>query len=119
MILVPDISCVFYPEIVRGAEDVSNIYDYNVILCNSDFDDEKEKEYLRVLREKMVDGVIYMSSSLQPEILDLINELNIKTVLVETKDKEERLPSVTIDNIKASEEITNYLINKGRKILPL
>ena len=63
----------------------------------------------------MVDGVIYMSSSLQPEILDLINELNIKTVLVETKDKEERLPSVTIDNIKASEEITNYLINKGRK----
>ncbi|WP_418223048.1 LacI family DNA-binding transcriptional regulator [Clostridium isatidis] len=114
-ILVPDISSGFYPEIVRGAEDVSNIYDYNVILCNSDFDDEKEKEYLRVLREKMVDGVIYMSSSLQSEILDLINELNIKTVLVETKDKEERLPSVTIDNIKASEEITNYLINKGRR----
>jgi LacI family transcriptional regulator len=114
-ILVPDISSGFYPEIVRGAEDVSNIYDYNVILCNSDFDDEKEKEYLRVLKEKMVDGVIYMSSSLQPEILDLINELNIKTVLVETKDKEERLPSVTIDNVKASEEATNYLINKGKK----
>ena len=47
----------------------------------------KGKEYLRVLR-KMVDGVIYMSSSLQPEY-NLINELNIKTVLVETKDKEE------------------------------
>ena len=114
-ILVPDISSGFYPEIVRGAEDVANIYDYNVILCNSDFDDEKEKEYLRVLREKMVDGVLYMSSSLQSEILELINELNVKTVLVETKDKEETLPSVTIDNIKASEEATNYLINKGAK----
>ncbi|MGL5379425.1 LacI family DNA-binding transcriptional regulator [Clostridium sp.] len=114
-ILVPDISSGFYPEIVRGAEDVANIYDYNVILCNSDFDSEKEKEYLRVLKEKMVDGVIYMSSSLEEEILDIINELDLKTVLVETKDKEGSLPSVTIDNIKATYEATEYLLNKGAK----
>ncbi|GAB6168649.1 LacI family DNA-binding transcriptional regulator [Clostridium carnis] len=114
-ILVPDISSGFYPEIVRGAEDVANIYDYNVILCNSDFDEEKEKEYLRVLKEKMVDGVLYMSSSLEEEILDIINELDLTTVLVETKDKEGSLPSVTIDNIKAMKEATEYLLNKGLK----
>ena len=112
-ILVPDISSQFYPEIVRGAEDVANIYDYNVILCNSDFDVEKEKEYLRVLKEKMVDGVIYMSSSLSEEMLDLINELDLKTILVETKDKDGVLPSVTIDNISASYEGTKYLLDKG------
>ncbi|SFC68350.1 LacI family DNA-binding transcriptional regulator [Clostridium uliginosum] len=114
-ILLPDVSNQFYPEIVRGAEDVSNIYDYNVILCNSDLDVEKEKEYLRVLREKMVDGVLYMSSSLQEEILELINELDLKTVLVETKDKDGRLPSVTIDNIKGCYDSTKYLIGKGLK----
>ena len=112
-ILVPDISSQFYPEIVRGAEDVANIYDYNVILCNSDFDVQKEREYLRVLKEKMVDGVIYMSSSLSEEMLDLINELDIKTILVETKDKDGVLPSVTIDNISASYEGTKYLLEKG------
>ena len=69
-ILIPDISNQFYPEIVRGAEDVANIYGYNVMLCNSDFDTDKEKEYLRVLKEKMVDGVLYMSSSLENDILD-------------------------------------------------
>ncbi|CUU45140.1 LacI family DNA-binding transcriptional regulator [Clostridium beijerinckii] len=114
-ILLPDISNQFYPEIVRGAEDVSNIYDYNIILCNSDLDIEKEKEYLRVLKEKMVDGVIYMSSSLNEEILELINELDLKTVLVETKDKEGVLPSVTIDNVKASYDSTKLLIEKGIK----
>lgn len=114
-ILLPDISNQFYPEIVRGAEDVSNIYDYNIILCNSDLDIEKEKEYLRVLKEKMVDGVLYMSSSLQDEILELINELDLKTILIETKDKDGLLPSVTIDNIKASYESTNHLIKKGIK----
>lgn len=114
-ILLPDISNQFYPEIVRGAEDVSNIYDYNIILCNSDLDMHKEKEYLRVLKEKMVDGVIYMSSSLSPEIMDLINELDLKTVLVETRDKDGALPSVTINNVKASSDSTNFLINKGLK----
>ena len=116
-ILIPDISSQFYPEIVRGAEDVANIYDYNVILCNSDFDVEKEKEYLRVLREKMVDGVIYMSSSLNDEILDLINELDLKTILVETKDSQGLFPSVTIDNVKATYEGTKYLIERGLKKL--
>ena len=114
-ILIPDISSQFYPEIVRGAEDVSNIYDYNVILCNSDFDIDKEKEYLRVLKEKMVDGVIYMSSSLNDEILNIINELDLKTILVETKDKEGIFPSVTIDNVKACYDGTKYLIDKGIK----
>ncbi|MBU5488994.1 LacI family transcriptional regulator [Clostridium sp. MSJ-8] len=116
-ILIPDISSQFYPEIVRGAEDVANIYDYNVILCNSDFDSEKEKEYLRVLKEKMVDGVIYMSSSFSEEILKLINELNLNTILVESKDSENRLPSVTIDNVGATYEATKYLIDKGIKKL--
>lgn len=112
-ILIPDISSQLYPEIVRGAEDVANIYNYNVMLCNSDVDTEKEKEYLRVLKEKMVDGVLYMSSNLEEEILDLINELDLKTVLVETKDKEGALPSVIIDNIQATYDATNYVINNG------
>lgn len=114
-ILIPDISSQFYPEIVRGAEDVANIYGYNVMLCNSDFDIDKEKEYLRVLKEKMVDGVLYMSSSLEKDILNLINELDVKTVLVETDDKEANLPSVTIDNVKATYEATKYLIDKDIK----
>ena len=114
-ILVPDISSQFYPEVVRGAEDVANIYDYNIMLCNSDLDIEKEKEYLKVLKEKMVDGVIYMSSSLKEEIIDLINELQVTTVLVETKDERGILPSVTIDSKLAASEVTKYLLDKGNK----
>lgn len=114
-ILVPDISNQFYPEIVRGTEDVANIYDYNIMLCNSDSDLEKEKEYLRVLKEKMVDGVLYMSSSLEPEILNLINELELATVLIESRDEKGELPSVTIDNKAAAYDATKHLIDCGNK----
>ena len=114
-ILIPDISSQFYPEIVRGTEDVANIYDYNIILCNSDSDLEKEKEYLRVLKEKMVDGVLYMSSSLEPEIVELIKELELKTVLVVTTDKDKTFPSVSIDNREAAYDATMHLLNNGNK----
>lgn len=114
-IVIPDISSAFYPEIVRGAEDVANIYNYNIILCNTDLDSEKEKEYLRVLKEKMVDGMIYMSNSLADEILELTRELDLPTVLVETTDLNKTFPSVTIDNIKAAYDATSYLIKKGNK----
>lgn len=114
-IVIPDISSQFYPEIVRGAEDVANIYNYNIILCNTDLDLEKEKEYLQVLMEKMVDGVMYLSNSLNAEVLDFIKELQIPTVLVETSDEEKSFPSVTINNIKAAYDAVSYLIKKGNK----
>lgn len=114
-ILVPDISSQVYPEIVRGAEDVAQMYDYSIILCNSDFDIEKEKKYIKVMKEKMVDGMLYMSSSLDPEILQYIKDLNMKTILVETIEQEKNLPSVTIDNRKAAHDAVKLLIDKGHQ----
>jgi LacI family transcriptional regulator len=114
-IIIPDISNQFYPEIVRGAEDVANIYNYNIMLCNTDLDPDKEMEYLRVLKEKMVDGVIYMSNSLEPAIIELVKSLEMPVVLVETTDKENTFPSVTIDNEKGAADATEYLLRKGNK----
>ncbi|MFA6940888.1 MAG: LacI family DNA-binding transcriptional regulator [Clostridiaceae bacterium] len=114
-IVIPDISSPFYPEVVRGAEDVANIYDYNIILCNADLDTEKELDYIRVLREKMCDGIVLMSSSLNQEALDLAKNLSLKTVLVETKDEKGEFPSVTIDDERAAFDIVCRLIKNGNK----
>ena len=114
-IIIPDISNQFYPEIVRGCEDVANIYNYNIMLCNSDLDLDKEMESLRILKEKMIDGVIYMSNSVDQNVIDLIKELEMPVVLVETTDADGIFPSVTIDNVVAAADAVKYLINKGNK----
>ncbi|MBZ9606289.1 LacI family transcriptional regulator [Clostridium estertheticum] len=114
-IIIPDISNQFYPEIVRGCEDVANIYKYNIMLCNADLDVDKEMESLRILKEKMIDGVIYMSNSIENNVISLIKELEMPTVLVETTDAGGILPSVTIDNVRAAADAVKYLINRGNK----
>lgn len=114
-IIIPDISNQFYPEIVRGCEDVANIYNYNIMLCNADLDVEKEMEALRILKEKMIDGVIYMSNSIEQNVIGLIKELEMPIVLVETTDADGIFPSVSIDNVTAAADAVKYLINKGNK----
>lgn len=114
-IIIPDISNQFYPEIVRGAEDVANIYDYNVMLCNTDLDKKKEIEYLKILKEKMADGVIYISNSMSEDIYKLLEELDLSAVLIENLDPSGKIPSVSIDNEKAAFDGVSYLISKGNK----
>lgn len=114
-IIIPDISNAIYPEVVRGAEDVANIYNYNIMLCNTDLDPEKEIEYLRVLGEKMVDGVIYISNSLEKNVMKTIKDSNMPLVLIETDGTETNFPSVIIDNKQAAMDSVDYLFKKGNR----
>lgn len=57
-LIIPDIANPFYPLLVQGAEAVINQAGYSLFLCNSGHSVSKEKDYIRVLLEKGVDGII-------------------------------------------------------------
>src|SRR2546430_16414225 len=56
--IVPDIANPFFPEVVRGAEDVAHGAGYTLLIASSDNDVEKESTYLQLFMAKRVDGVI-------------------------------------------------------------
>ena len=56
--IVPDIANPFFPEVVRGAEDVAHTAGYTLLISSSDNDIRKEEVYLRLFLAKRVDGVI-------------------------------------------------------------
>jgi LacI family transcriptional regulator len=56
--IVPDIANPFFPEVVRGAEDVAHAAGYTLLIASSDNDVRKEEVYLRLFLSKRVDGVI-------------------------------------------------------------
>ncbi|MEG1257192.1 LacI family DNA-binding transcriptional regulator [Clostridium sp.] len=114
-IIIPDISNSVYPEIVRGAEDLASIYNYNIMLCNTDLDKNREKESFNILREKMVDGMIYMGDSLDSSIKAAIKSVGTPVVSIGAMDEEDDVPSVGIDSYSAAYEAVEYLIEKGDK----
>lgn len=61
--LVGDISNPYFPELVRGAEDVISGLNYNIILGNTDYRIEKQRAHLQLLKDKQVEGLIIASQS--------------------------------------------------------
>lgn len=114
-IMIPDISNPLYTDIVRGAEDASAIYKYNIILSNTDFNPEKEEKSLDVLVEKQCDGIIYIGKDLTERMRSLLKKASSEVVLGCVQDKEGEISAVLIDNEKASYELTKNLIKKGHQ----
>lgn len=57
-LLIPDITNPFFPEVAKGVEDVAHEKGYNIMLCNTENDDKKEKNYVELLKGRQVDGLI-------------------------------------------------------------
>ncbi len=114
-IMIPDITSPYYTEIVRGVEDICNMYDYHIILCNTDSNAKKEETYLDVLIEKQCDGILYIGKGISQELKNKMVDSNVPLVIGAIHDHEYSIPSVMIDNEKAAYDIAKFLIEKGHK----
>ena len=61
-LVIPDVGNPFFSDVARGAEQVAYAQSYNVFLCNTDEDPQRELAVLQSLDEKRVDGVVLCSS---------------------------------------------------------
>ncbi|WAH35081.1 substrate-binding domain-containing protein [Alicyclobacillus dauci] len=110
-VIVPDVSAAFVAEMVRGIEDIATMYDYHIILVNSDSQVEREVALVGTMWEKQVDGILYMTNVLSQQEIDAFEEAQIPVVLCSTEDPERRIPSVNIDNYRAGKDAVNFLLD--------
>ncbi|WP_029688180.1 LacI family DNA-binding transcriptional regulator [Thermoanaerobacter sp. A7A] len=115
-LIIPDISNPFFPDIARGVEDSAHIYGYNVFLCNTDDNLEKESEYINALKEKYVDGIIFTSSSIpkHEHIMELVKS-GIPIVIMDRRVDSEDIYGVFLDNYEGGYIATKHLIDLGHK----
>ncbi len=69
-VMVLDIRHLHYANIAFTIEQKLSAYGYNAILCNTGYDSEKMVDYIRVLAEKQVDGVIMVGSILSCAVIE-------------------------------------------------
>lgn len=112
-VIVPDVSAAFVAEVVRGIEDIATMYDYHIILSNSDAQVKREVDLVGTMWEKQVDGLVYMTNRLQKEHVDAFEQAQIPVVLCATEDPERRIPSVNVDNQLAGKDAATYLLERG------
>ncbi|MFC0473226.1 catabolite control protein A [Halalkalibacter kiskunsagensis] len=112
-VIIPDISSIFFAELARGIEDIATMYKYNIILCNSDQNQDKEIHLLNTLLEKQVDGIVFMGGHITEEHVEQFKRSPVPVVLAATLDANSEIPSVNIDYRQAVHDAITTLIEKG------
>lgn len=110
-LIVPDIKNPFFPEVTRAVEDLMSSHEYTLILCNSDEQVEKEIMYLDVMKQKYVDGIIIVTSTLTPMHIE---KRDIPIVALDRPISSD-IPSVTVNNFEGAKQAVNYLKSIGCK----
>jgi LacI family transcriptional regulator len=115
-VIIPDIINPFFPELIRGIEDVAAEANYSIILCNSDGDDLKEKNYLTLLKDKGVDGIVYTGvHGINEENATFLKQLDIPFVCLDRAFQDKNINCVSDDGVYGMYIAVKYLIEKGHK----
>jgi len=114
-VIISDVVAFFFTSLVRGIEDVANQNGHSVILCDTDEDPVKEREYISALYERNVDGLIISSSPGNQSYVKKLAQSRIPLILVDRKIKGLRVPSVVVDNEGGAYEVVHYLIGLGHR----
>ena len=108
-LIFPNISNVFYAELIDKLEHQLFKNGYKTIICNSEHDSEKEREYIEMLEANQVDGIISGAHSDA-----LVNIPHAQAPLV-TVDRLESgfYPNIRSDNYGGARAATEHLIATG------
>ena len=114
-LIISDIEDIFFPKVIKGIENIINKTNFNMILCNTMNDPEKEKKYLQIMVQKRVDGLILFPASSSEKNLIRFLERKIPIVLIDREILSINISTVVMNDYDASFNVTNYLIEKGHK----
>ncbi len=113
--MIPNCSNPFFAELIRGIEDTCFAANFNVILCNSDDDANKQRKYIRVLTEKQIDGLIIFSSGGDTELSQLLREIEMPRILLDREVEQVSADLVEVDHEAGAWIATRHLIELGHK----
>ncbi|MCF7621271.1 MULTISPECIES: LacI family DNA-binding transcriptional regulator [Bacillaceae] len=115
-VLVPDISNPFFAEVARALENHAREIGYAIILCSTDYQLEREHDYLELLIKKQVDGIIIAT---EPKNRKIFKKLHIRNIplLMFSVDHPSFVETnvVTTDDVRGGYLAGRYLLANGHR----
>ncbi|MBS4198203.1 LacI family DNA-binding transcriptional regulator [Bacillus sp. FJAT-49732] len=115
-LMITDISNPFFTSVARGAEDKAMQMGYQLMLCNSDENIEKESKYIDMLISTGTDGVLIApANDSSKKNIRKLTKFNIPFVLIDRHIKDLDCDQVLSDNETTTRRLIEHLINQGHK----
>jgi LacI family transcriptional regulator len=115
-LVMPDVANPFFSDVAHGVEHVAYAEGYNIFLCNTDEDPQRELSVLQSLEEKQVDGVVLCSSRLDDSELEAALAHHPAAVLVNRRfEGGGVVGSALIDDEAGGRLATQHLLQAGHR----
>lgn len=115
-VIVPRIDTNFFGSTIRGIEEELHPNKYNVIICQTHEDENREIENINTLLDAQVDGImisITNESEKNEKIIHSVLKKNVPLIFFDRKKNIDGVSSVTIDDFKGGYIATKHLIDQG------
>jgi len=112
-LIVPDTSFTYTGQIINGLLDVSQIYNYSIVLHTLTEGISDVEKIIDVIIKSRVDGVIIYSDKIKDDAINLLKEYNIPIVVIGNKVSSDKLCSVYVDSQQEIYELVCKYLEKG------
>ncbi|WP_069816395.1 LacI family DNA-binding transcriptional regulator [Streptomyces sp. TP-A0874] len=112
-LLVPDIGNSYFADIAKGVEGAAIRRGFNVVLCNTGWNLERELFYIETLRSRAVDGVVYAAGVPAPssQLTEMLAGMPVVAVDEELGDV--ALATIVSDNEAGGRMVAEHLADLG------
>lgn len=115
-LIVADISNPFYSKIARAIEDEARANGYQLLICSSDEDEEKELQLFSLLYSgQQVEGIITSTTLEHSDMLGNLTKNGYPLVLIDRVIPKLNIPTVVTDNEKGAQKAVELLLKNGMK----
>ncbi len=116
-LLISDVGNPFYHEVILGVEEVALANGYSIFLCNTGYDLIRGMKYIHSLVDRLVDGIMFMSSNMNIEMINEVHANSIQSVVLDWggTNVSEMAATITIDFNSGICEAVRHLIELGHK----
>jgi LacI family transcriptional regulator len=118
-LLLPDMVNVFWTSVARGAEDEAQKHGFNLILCNADSNIARVEEYITVLLQRQIDGLIYVPVDEPVEgslgVFEIIQRKKTPAVILDFPLPGSGADTIVGDSRTGAYQLTELLISMGHR----
>ena len=116
-VMIPDITNVLFPPIVRGIESVLEPLGYASILVNTDSESEREVRLVEVLRDRGVDGIIHAAALRNDPTIAQAADQGLPVVTLNRRIDGSDIPHLINDEAEGIRLAVTHLYDLGHRAI--
>lgn len=108
----------FFSDIIAGVQEEMEREGYSIVLCNSEMNHSVERNHLKVLADKQVEGVIITpitTEGINRKSYNEIGETRVPLVMLGNPKEGVKAPYVKVDNTLGGYLVGKHLVELGHK----